>query len=302
MELIINPEFHSLIPPISKEEYDLLEENILSEGCREAIVTWNDCILDGHNRYEICTKHKIGFKVLEKEFDNEDEAKIWIIRNQLARRNLPPHERVRLALLLKPVIEEKAEKRMRTGKADPGLKLDEGRPAAILKVGDRTYVEDLKGRTDKKIAQIAGVGKDTVHKVEVIEKEAPPEIKEAARKGEISVNKAYTPDMDYNLVSQRTLWLLNLRWFLSLDKTVCDSESILAGYRLFLRVIGSLFLSYTSRNLKSFHTWKSLYSGNSYRRWNLGLIGRRWCSVYSRLGGSTRMRSEGWKRGVLSFS
>jgi hypothetical protein len=88
MELTINPEFHSLIPPISAEEYQLLEESITNEGCRDAIVTWDNCILDGHNRYEICQKHHIGFHTLEKEFDTEDEAKIWIIHNQLGRRNL----------------------------------------------------------------------------------------------------------------------------------------------------------------------------------------------------------------------
>jgi len=88
MELTINPIFHSLIPPISKEEYGLLEQSILHEGCRDAIVAWNDCILDGHNRYEICQKHNIGFKTLEKEFDNENEVKFWIINNQLGRRNL----------------------------------------------------------------------------------------------------------------------------------------------------------------------------------------------------------------------
>jgi len=41
---------------------------------------------------------------LEKEFDNEEEAKIWIIHNQLGRRNLIDSQRVELALALKPLI------------------------------------------------------------------------------------------------------------------------------------------------------------------------------------------------------
>ncbi len=38
MELQIKPEFHNLIPPLSDEEYQLLEESILKEGCREKII------------------------------------------------------------------------------------------------------------------------------------------------------------------------------------------------------------------------------------------------------------------------
>jgi ParB-like chromosome segregation protein Spo0J len=97
-ELTINPNFHDLIPPLSAEEYQLLEESILKEGCRDPLVVWPQLpnketsttyiLLDGHNRYEICRKHQIGFETLEKEFDTEDEAKIWIINNQLGRRNL----------------------------------------------------------------------------------------------------------------------------------------------------------------------------------------------------------------------
>lgn len=172
IDLKINKEFHNLIPPLSEKEYKLLEESITNEGCREVIVVWNDIILDGHNRYEICQKHNIGFKVLEKEFGNEEEAKIWIIHNQLARRNLPPHERIRLALLLKPAIEEKAEKRKKSGKPNLGQK-------------------SVEGRTDEEIAKLAGVSRDTVRKSEAIEKEATPEVKEAVRKGKMSVNQAY---------------------------------------------------------------------------------------------------------------
>jgi len=173
MDPKIKSEFHALIPPISKEEYSLLEESLIDEGCREALVTWNDYILDGHNRFEICQKHDIRFKTIEKSFENEGEAKIWIIRNQLARRNLPPHERARLVLLLKPVIEEKIRNKEHQRKTT-SQKSDES-----------------PMRTDEEVAKLAGVSKDTVRKVEVIEKEAAPEVKEAVRKGEISVNKAY---------------------------------------------------------------------------------------------------------------
>jgi hypothetical protein len=92
MEYKINPEFHDLIPPISPEERQLLEESIIKEGCREKIIIWDGCILDGHNRYEICQAHDIPFGIHEMCFENENEAKIWIINNQFSRRNLKPEQ------------------------------------------------------------------------------------------------------------------------------------------------------------------------------------------------------------------
>ncbi len=67
-EVIINPKFKELIPLLSSEEYEGLEKSIIIEGCRDALILWNKAIVDGHNRYEICTKHGIKFKIIEKEF------------------------------------------------------------------------------------------------------------------------------------------------------------------------------------------------------------------------------------------
>lgn len=58
-QLRIDPEFKNLIRPLRREEYRQLELNLVREGCREDIVVWNNTIVDGHNRYEICNKlHK----------------------------------------------------------------------------------------------------------------------------------------------------------------------------------------------------------------------------------------------------
>lgn len=40
-QLIIDPEFESLVPPLSQEEYSQLEANILRDGCRDPITIWD---------------------------------------------------------------------------------------------------------------------------------------------------------------------------------------------------------------------------------------------------------------------
>lgn len=86
----IDPEFKALIPPLSPEEREQLEANILQDGCRDPLVVWNDVIVDGHNRFEICTRHKLPYDVKRYDFDDRDAAMDWIEKNQLGRRNLSP--------------------------------------------------------------------------------------------------------------------------------------------------------------------------------------------------------------------
>ena len=57
-KLIIDPEFRDKIPPLTEDEFSLLEENILSDGAVfSPLIVWDGTILDGHNRYEIIQKH-----------------------------------------------------------------------------------------------------------------------------------------------------------------------------------------------------------------------------------------------------
>ena len=78
--LKIDPEFKDLIRPLRRKEYLQLEENILDEGCRDPIIIWNDYIIDGHNRYSICTKYSIPFNTVSKDFASREEVIVWICR------------------------------------------------------------------------------------------------------------------------------------------------------------------------------------------------------------------------------
>ncbi|MEP0343360.1 hypothetical protein [Rhodopirellula bahusiensis] len=47
-------------------------------------------LIDGHNRYEICTRLGIEYRVSEMQFDCRDDAENWIDVNQAGKRNLGP--------------------------------------------------------------------------------------------------------------------------------------------------------------------------------------------------------------------
>jgi hypothetical protein len=92
LEIVIYPELQELIPPLTDEEIKGLEESILSEGCREALLIWENgeenVLIDGHNRYAICERNNLFYSTKIKSFENIEAVKNWMISNQLGRRNL----------------------------------------------------------------------------------------------------------------------------------------------------------------------------------------------------------------------
>lgn len=175
MNITIDKEFRTLIPPLSEEEFDLLESNCVENGIQDSLKTWNGILIDGHNRYEIAQKHGLEFETEEMEFSGRTDVKAWIIKNQLGRRNLSAYDRSVLALKLKPVIAERAKE---------NLHLSEGKGC---QKSDKVNAIDTK----KELAKVAGVSHDTIHKVETIENSGNEEIKQKVRNKEFSIDKAY---------------------------------------------------------------------------------------------------------------
>ena len=82
----IDSEFRSLLIPLSKDEADQLEKNVLNAGTiLEPLVVWQqqEILLDGHHRYDLAMKHGLTFNVAAISLLDRDAAIQWIIDNQL---------------------------------------------------------------------------------------------------------------------------------------------------------------------------------------------------------------------------
>jgi N6-adenosine-specific RNA methylase IME4 len=167
-------ELESLIPPLSNEEFKQLERNILEEGIREPLITWNGILIDGHNRYRIAQEHEMNYETLEKEFENINRVKEWMINNQFGRRNLSNYQRSVLALQLEDVFREKAKE-------------NQGNRNDIKQIS----AESKPIETRQEVAKIANVSHDTIAKVKKIEANATPEVKARLNTGTMSINEAY---------------------------------------------------------------------------------------------------------------
>jgi N6-adenosine-specific RNA methylase IME4 len=172
----INEKFKSLIPALSSDEFMQLEANCIREGIRDAIITWQGVIIDGHNRYEIATKHGLKYKTEEKVFESENDVKEWMINNQFGRRNLSNYQRSVLALQLEEVFSAKAKEK------------EFERKTTFVK-SQKSSLETIN--TNKELSNISGVGQQTIARVKVIEAKATPEVKAKLATGEVSINQAY---------------------------------------------------------------------------------------------------------------
>lgn len=168
-ELKIDKEFKELIAPLSDDEFSQLKLNILSDGCRDPIVVWNGIIVDGHNRYRICTENNIPFKTISMNFTDRSEVIMWMLKNQLGRRNLNDFQRNELALKYQDVIAKKMKERQ-------GTRTD-------LKHSDQ-MVQKLEPTTQRKeLAQIAKTSEGSIQRSKLILEHGTPEQIERARQG-----------------------------------------------------------------------------------------------------------------------
>lgn len=176
MELIIDSEFKELLPTLKDDERNRLEEDIKKNGVLNPLIVWKNCLIDGHNRYEICKANNIPFTTREINFSDRDDVKVWILKHQLGRRNLSDFDRNRIALRYEEVIAKQMKQRLS----------DMGRIGADITNGVRSNEHTpIEGTTRRReIAKIAGTNESSVQRTKyILEKGTPEQIDRASRGG-----------------------------------------------------------------------------------------------------------------------
>jgi hypothetical protein len=106
--IVILPILKDLIRPLENDEIEQLRTNILANGCQDSLKIWqttqkiinpssvtNDeqfVLIDGHNRYKICTENNVSFAISIMKFQSLDDVISWMIDLQLGRRNMSSNE------------------------------------------------------------------------------------------------------------------------------------------------------------------------------------------------------------------
>lgn len=176
MNITVNEELLAYIDPLTPDEHDALERSLLAEGCRDALVLWGDVLVDGHNRYGICSKHGIPFNTVQNSrFESIDDVHLWMIDQHLGRRSVSDFQRGVLALRKKDI---------QASRQQQSQPLNEP-PVAGAKAPEPLITRDA-------IAKAARISSNTISQIEKIQKSATPELVAAVKSGTISINAAAT--------------------------------------------------------------------------------------------------------------
>ena len=173
--ITIDPEFASIIPPPTATELAILEESLVQDGCRDPLLVMpTGVLLDGHNRLRICRERDIQFAVEVVDVADHDQALLWIINNQLGRRNLADIDRIALVARREHLLRERAAARQATRSQLPQNSAEADQPVETRKVA----------------AKAAGVSHDTYAKGKKVIERGVPELAQAVRDGDASIHAA----------------------------------------------------------------------------------------------------------------
>lgn len=201
MDIVVNEELKAYIDPLTPDELDALERSILAEGCRDALVLWNDLLIDGHNRYAICQKHGLPFNTVQAtQFKNMDDVHLWMIDQHLGRRSVSDFQRGVLALRKREIIAARrsaAAAAVMAAKAEAPAQPEgeapwegETDPVVAAALASVAKVPDEALDTREALARVARLSSSQVKLIETIQQKAAPEVVAAVRSGDISLSTA----------------------------------------------------------------------------------------------------------------
>lgn len=181
-DLKIDKEFEDLLPVLTLEESEKLENSILKYGMLDPVKIWQEpdtgewIIIDGHNRYNILKKHNIkwhywqDYKIMT-ELETREDVKQWMFEQQLGRRNLSEAEKYEIVQKFKGLFQKRAKENQSLG----------GKGLSNL----------VKVNVQEEMAKSVGVSKGTYSKLDKVMKSDNEEVKQKLREKKISVDKAY---------------------------------------------------------------------------------------------------------------
>ena len=187
MNITVNDDLLAYIDPLTPDEHAALERSILAEGCRDALVLWGDVLVDGHNRYGICSAHNIPFHTVQNTtFKTLDDVHLWMIDQHLGRRSVSDFQRGVLALRKKDILAGREQPAKVETPASTTAPWEESpTPAAAAPAAEPALTREA-------LAKSARISNSTFTQIEKIQKSAAPELVAAVKAGTISISTAAT--------------------------------------------------------------------------------------------------------------
>lgn len=226
MEYKIDPELAGLHRPLSKAEFEQLEQNCIDDGLiTDPIKVWGEFILDGIHRLKIANEHDLEYDVVEISLPDKEAARAWVVRNQLGKRNISDHESHRLrAELIKltgdtALVAEESGVSRRTVQRDKAAMeaRDKMSPDILARCEDGSIMNhrrDWERYNELSDDQRKAVDQSLREHPELTLRQAIPDVKVSLK-----------PE-DFALINDCDAFSVQQKQSLSLGTLHCDSESL----------------------------------------------------------------------------
>jgi len=181
-DVVVDPELESLLRPLNQDESNKLTTSILRGWTDESIKVWlgHNLLVDGHNRFKVWqtalhSDPDNAPNIVELPFESIEDVKVWMVDNQLQRRNLNPAEVIQLMLLQSGELQKIARRNQSAGGQEKKLCLNLDK-ADIL--GD--------------VANKSGISRANVAKAKKVFDKGTPELKQQMLAGDVSIHAAHS--------------------------------------------------------------------------------------------------------------
>lgn len=149
-----------LFPPMSGYAFELLKDDIKTNGCNTPLWLYDDMIIDGRHRFEAC--EELGIKPEYETFEGtEEEILAFVISKNLHRRHLSESQRATIAAHL-----------------------------ANMSIGNPKCKKTNNSITQPVAARMLNVSMRSLSSAKVIKENGSPLLKDKVAKGEIAVSAA----------------------------------------------------------------------------------------------------------------
>lgn len=188
-------DFHAvaaIFPMMEGEEYDAFKQDIKEHGLKEPIVTYQNLIIDGRNRYR--ASRELNIKPVYTEWNGEGLLTEHVVSLNLHRRHLTTNQRAMLGAKIKDSLSAEAHERMAKTQfsANPAARDNYPYPCADT------------GKSVDLAAKIVKVSPFPVREAAYVCKHGTPELIEAAQSSIVAMHNAATL-ADLEPIKQREL-------------------------------------------------------------------------------------------------
>lgn len=163
-----------IFPKMTSAEFSELRASIKANGVREPVLVADDMIADGRHRWKAAEAEGVDCPTVQYNPSKHGTSLVqYVMDKNLHRRQMTTSQRAMIATNALPILESEAEKREKSGKADPTANLPQGRaPTSAAKA-----------------AVAAGVSERSVREAKILKAKAPELAAEVAA-GTKSLNAA----------------------------------------------------------------------------------------------------------------